>query len=546
MTATKQSPLEGQQEMFPSAANSLEIRYLTHQRIHPDPNQPRVEADAELKASIQAEGIRQPIQVRPHPELLGEYMILDGERRWQGAAGVMASVPVIVREDQEESARRLVGQLVSNNAKPLTPLEEARAFGKLLTETGWDQSELAQRLGIPRTTLGDRLRLLELGPWLDLIAKGNVSFSLAVKYLVPLRGVPADLHAEAIPRIRRDYRWEQGSKGGEFGGSASDFDRAVREVYKSYVYPLTKTKGYGAQPEFPTATHDAECSCGGVMFAFDDTPRKACGDPAWWKPKRNAVRRATKAKKGARSAKETASRTPAWAKLPDGATTRKVERYYHPAKGETIVIRGGKWSFGDRHSDDRDGFDPEVFLARADPAKLVYLPAVASQYGDGEPAKILTTDAVALAAAREVFDAEFANAERQAFAKWLDALDTDAGMITGPGAPALLAALGAEYEVAGDIVVAALLRGHADVPRNDTSRGSKSTLETWLRALPADQAGHILSVFTASLGQKKSLDEQHRLLRATELEKRAAKPIVWPSGTSAEKAAKARAKKGAA
>lgn len=532
MTATKQSPLEGQQEMFPSAARTLEIRYVLHAEVHPDPDQPRVEADAELKASIQAEGIRQPIQVRPHPDLLGEFMILDGERRWQGAAGVMASVPVIVREDQEESARRLVGQLVSNNAKPLTPLEEARAFGKILTETGWDQSELAQRLGIPRTTLGDRLRLLELGPWLDVLERGDIPFSYAVESLIPIRGVPDVHHAAAIKRLRADYRW--GGKG-PFGGSADDFKNIVTRVYQSFCYPLTKSKdSYALQPEFPTSLHDTECSCGGVTLAIGNgvTPRKCCGDPAWWKPKRDAVRRAEKAKQP--SAKKAATRTPTWAKLPEGAGRRKSKGYSDVGKGETEIVIAGHWAGGRGESP----FDPAKLLELVDPKKLTYLET--ENYG--EP-KVVTSDLTAVMAARETFAAGWAEKESAAFAaaraELLEAANV--ARIEGPGAPVLAAALADSYEDGADLALVARMLGRTDFPSDE---GDPRKWAKWFAKLSPEAAGGILSYFVAARERKQPLREWHEKLRRAAIERVHKTPIVWPTGSPAEKVAKA--KKGAA
>jgi ParB family chromosome partitioning protein len=134
-------------------------------RIQPSPSQPRGrfsdDALGELAASIAQHGVLQPLLVsewRP-----GSYRLIAGERRWRAAklAG-LSSVPAIIRERLDED-RHLELALVENlQRQDLTPLEEARAFEQLRSALGLSQAEIADRVGIDRSTVANALRLLKL------------------------------------------------------------------------------------------------------------------------------------------------------------------------------------------------------------------------------------------------------------------------------------------------------------------------------------------------------------------------------------------------
>jgi ParB/RepB/Spo0J family partition protein len=95
-------------------------------------------------------------------------MIVDGERRYLGGAH-LKTIPCRIRLDLEEPVDRLITQLAANTGKPLSPIEQARAYKKALdADPKLTQAKLAERLGIPRTTIGDRIRLIELHQvWLE-------------------------------------------------------------------------------------------------------------------------------------------------------------------------------------------------------------------------------------------------------------------------------------------------------------------------------------------------------------------------------------------
>jgi ParB family chromosome partitioning protein len=132
-------------------------------QIEPNPNQPRKAFESssleELAASIRASGVIQPIVVRQSAD---GYQLIAGERRWRAArlAG-LERIPAVVREatDAESLELALVENLLRED---LNPIEEAEGYRHLLSQFGWTQEQLAQRIGRDRTSIANVLRLLRL------------------------------------------------------------------------------------------------------------------------------------------------------------------------------------------------------------------------------------------------------------------------------------------------------------------------------------------------------------------------------------------------
>lgn len=126
----------------------------------------RPETLSELADSIKAQGVVQPIVVRPlEPPVNGEsqrYEIIAGERRWRAAqmAG-LADIPAVIRHIPDEAAIAMA--LIENiQRENLNPLEEARALERLVSEFGLTHQEAAQAVGRSRAGVSNLLRLLEL------------------------------------------------------------------------------------------------------------------------------------------------------------------------------------------------------------------------------------------------------------------------------------------------------------------------------------------------------------------------------------------------
>ena len=141
------------------------ITYLHVDRILPNPRQPRAKINteeiSELAASIREHGLNQPLVVS-YDEANEQYVLIAGERRLVAArqAG-MTSVPVIVREANDQ--QRLELALIENIQRlDLNPLEAAEAYRQLAEDFQLSHEEISRRVGKSRTTVTNTLRLLNL------------------------------------------------------------------------------------------------------------------------------------------------------------------------------------------------------------------------------------------------------------------------------------------------------------------------------------------------------------------------------------------------
>jgi ParB family transcriptional regulator, chromosome partitioning protein len=165
-------------EVLLGGAGDAQLTHLPVEMIHPNPRQPRRRFDGEatsgLADSIRAQGVVQPVLVRPRGA--GGYELIAGERRWRAAreAGV-PTVPALVRDADERDA--LLLGLVENVAREqLTPVEEARAYSLLLDEFGLTLGEIGERVGRSKPSVSNRLRLLDLPEdVLAMLERGELS-----------------------------------------------------------------------------------------------------------------------------------------------------------------------------------------------------------------------------------------------------------------------------------------------------------------------------------------------------------------------------------
>ena len=143
--------------------------------IKPNPNQPRKTFDPdalmELRDSILSQGIIQPLLVEEIADNV--FVIVAGERRYRAAklAG-LKTVPCIIRSFSD--LQRMEVSLIENiQRENLNPVEEARAFSYLLTQSGIKQEELAKKVGKSRPAISNSLRILNLPErMLDALEKG--------------------------------------------------------------------------------------------------------------------------------------------------------------------------------------------------------------------------------------------------------------------------------------------------------------------------------------------------------------------------------------
>ena len=173
---------------------------------------------AELAESIKAQGIVQPIVVRPVGKGDGEtrYEIVAGERRWRAAqlAG-LDRVPALIRDIPDEAAVAVA--LIENiQRENLNPIEEARSLARLVEQFQMTHAEAADAVGRSRAAVSNLLRLLDLPPAVTALLEKR---ELDMGHARALLGIESpELMAETARRAARD------------GWSVRETERAVRKL----------------------------------------------------------------------------------------------------------------------------------------------------------------------------------------------------------------------------------------------------------------------------------------------------------------------------
>ncbi|HTY03782.1 MAG TPA: ParB/RepB/Spo0J family partition protein [Rhodocyclaceae bacterium] len=176
LLAANNAPESNRQETLPVGA------------LQPGKYQPRTRMDPgsleELAASIKAQGLIQPISVRPAST--GRFEIIAGERRWRAAqiAGLQ-EVPVLVRDIPDDAV--LAMSLIENiQREDLNPLEEAAGLQRLIDEFSMTHQQAADAVGRSRSGASNLLRLLQLAkPAQDMLMAGDIEMGHA-RALLPL------------------------------------------------------------------------------------------------------------------------------------------------------------------------------------------------------------------------------------------------------------------------------------------------------------------------------------------------------------------------
>jgi len=149
------------------------VREVPIDRVVANRYQPRKTFDQtslqELMASIDANGIIQPLIVRPSSD--GRFELIAGERRYRAAQKLgLKAVPVVVRSVADEHMLELA--LIENiQREDLNPIEKAEAFREFMNNYAHTQEMAATRLGVDRASLANHLRLLELPVDVQILVK---------------------------------------------------------------------------------------------------------------------------------------------------------------------------------------------------------------------------------------------------------------------------------------------------------------------------------------------------------------------------------------
>jgi len=176
------------------------LRTMQIGQLQPGKYQPRTQMDQEslrqLADSIKAQGIMQPILVRPITS--EKFEIIAGERRWRAAqlAG-LSEVPALVREIADEAA--LAMSLIENiQREDLNPLEEATGIKRLIDEFKMTHQVAAEAVGRSRSAVTNLLRLLNLHVRVqEMLMQNSIDMGHA-RALIALNGAKQITAAEQI------------------------------------------------------------------------------------------------------------------------------------------------------------------------------------------------------------------------------------------------------------------------------------------------------------------------------------------------------------
>jgi len=220
---------KGLESLIP-ISNIKDRSYVTEvevERLMPNLYQPRQDFDQEkmdeLKESIKAHGIIQPIIVRESTE---GYEIVAGERRLKAAKEIgMKKVPVIIR--QFNNLKTFEIALVENiQREDLNPIDQAFAFKRLVDEFKLTHQELAEMTGKSRTFISNIVRLLNLDTWVkENVASGKISLG----------------HAKVLLALD-DKQLQQ-----EFGKKIIEQGLSVRELERTVSRWMKKNKKISVQ-----------------------------------------------------------------------------------------------------------------------------------------------------------------------------------------------------------------------------------------------------------------------------------------------------------
>ena len=231
------------------------IRVLRLSQVDPNGSQPRQnfedEALEELAESIRQFGVLQPILVQKKGS---RYEIIAGERRWRASrkAG-LKEIPAIVKDYSDQETLEL--SLIENiQRQDLNPIEEAKAFRRLLDEFGLRQEDLAVRVSKSRTAITNAVRLLKLDERVqDLLIRDQISMGHA-RALLPVE-IPdeqfllaqqvADKHLSVreVEKLVKTRLAGKAARKAKDGKKAVEKDPALELAYRTIEEQLKQSLG---------------------------------------------------------------------------------------------------------------------------------------------------------------------------------------------------------------------------------------------------------------------------------------------------------------
>ncbi|MBK79436.1 MAG: chromosome partitioning protein ParB [Gammaproteobacteria bacterium] len=248
---------QGPADVPASAQSEIAIDDVVRSRYQPR-REFSEERLAELAASIKAQGLMQPIVVRPRAQ--GGFELIAGERRWRAArlAG-LTRLPAVVKEVSDEQASAMA--LIENiQREDLNPVEEAFALQRLRDEFELTQQQVADAVGKSRVAVTNLLRLLNLTPPVrELLERGALEMGHA-RALLALEGLDQERLArevadkqlsvrqtEQLVRQRQQQRERRGGGAERREGKDPDTRRLEQRLSDRIGAPVSINHGSGGR-----------------------------------------------------------------------------------------------------------------------------------------------------------------------------------------------------------------------------------------------------------------------------------------------------------
>lgn len=217
-----------------SQTSDRDLRHIPVEQIQRGKYQPRIhirpEALQELADSIKAQGLVQPVVLRP---VENGYELIAGERRWRAAqlAG-LHEIPAVVRDIPDQAAAAM--SLIENiQREDLNAMEEANALQRLINEFGLTHQQTAESVGRSRTAVSNLLRLLELTEEVkSMVDEGQLEMG----------------HARALLALTGDQQIEAAKTVAKKGMSVRDTERLVKRLLQQKEAQKEKP-GQGKNPD---------------------------------------------------------------------------------------------------------------------------------------------------------------------------------------------------------------------------------------------------------------------------------------------------------
>ena len=176
--------------------------------IHPNPDQPRKTFDEaklrELAASIERQGLLQPIIVQKRAAGDGGYLLVAGERRFRAHQLLeKATIPAILTEGNPDE----IALIENIQREDLNPLEEAEALERMMDRYHYTQEELGKVIGKAQNTVSEVLQLNTLPPSIKDEYRTSDTRTMSKSALVELTRIKDAKHQKAVWEAMKAGRW---------------------------------------------------------------------------------------------------------------------------------------------------------------------------------------------------------------------------------------------------------------------------------------------------------------------------------------------------